>query len=355
MSLKTATVATDWVFKSPAKELKIEFQGGEPTLNWPVIVHVVKLATERAKAEGRVVEFVVATNLSTIDADMLNFCLEHNIHLSTSLDGPADLHNANRPRPGSDSYQRFIRNLAHAREILGHDQVSALMTTTAASLLRPRAIIDEYVALRFDSIFLRPISPYGFAIRSGLDRSYTAPRFLEFYREGVEYIIELNRQGTPLVETYAQIVLRKMLTPFPVGYVDLQSPAGAAIGVLVYNYDGDVYASDESRMLAEMGDRSFRLGNLATDRYRDVMSGSKVRALVENSCLETLPGCSECAYAPYCGADPVFNWATQGDIVGHRPSGEFCKRQMGIFAYLFDHLRHGDSFVRNLFLTWATQ
>jgi len=40
----------------------------------------------------------------------------------------------------------------------------------------------------------------------------------------------------------------------------MQSPAGEAWSVLVYNYDGDVYASDESRMLAEMRDWTFRSG-----------------------------------------------------------------------------------------------
>jgi len=50
-----------------------------------------------------------------------------------------------------------------------------------------------------------------------------------------------------------------MLTPFTPGYVDLISPSGIGIGALVYNYDGDVYASDEGRMLAEMGDKRFRL------------------------------------------------------------------------------------------------
>jgi radical SAM protein with 4Fe4S-binding SPASM domain len=186
-----------------------------------------------------------------------------------------------------------------------------------------------------------------------LDKAYSADRFLEFYRDGLEHVIALNRRGVTLVETYAQILLRKMLTPFPVGYVDLQSPAGAAIGVLVYNYDGDVYASDESRMLAEMGDRSFRLGNLAADSYRDVMSGPRVRALVENSCLETMPGCTECAFVPFCGADPVFNWATQSDIIGYRPTSEFCRRQMGIFEYLFERLRDGDEFTRRLLARWA--
>jgi His-Xaa-Ser system radical SAM maturase HxsB len=159
MSLDTASRAVDWVFRSPAKELKIEFQGGEPTLNWSVLAHVVATATARAEAEGREVEYVIATNLSSIDDEMLGFCRAHRIHLSTSLDGPADLHNANRPRTGRDSYERLRRNLARTRAMLGHDQVSALMTTTPASLGRPEEIIVEYVSLGFDSIFLRPISP----------------------------------------------------------------------------------------------------------------------------------------------------------------------------------------------------
>lgn len=355
MSIDTAGRAVDWIFRSPAQHLKIEFQGGEPTLNWPVIEFVVGAASRRAASEERRVEFVIATNLSHISDTMLSLCREHRIHLSTSLDGPADLHNANRPRPGADSYQRFRTNLDRARATLGHDQVSALMTTTTAALLRPRDIVDEYVRLGFDSIFLRAISPYGFALRMKQNRTDTAKRFVAFYRQGLEYIIELNRQGIRIAESYAQILLRKMLTPFPTGYVDLQSPAGAAIGVLVYNYDGDLYASDEGRMLAEVGDHSFRLGNLANDRYSEVMTGDRVRALVDNSCLETLPGCSWCAYAPFCGADPVLNWATQGDIVGHRPTSEFCARQTAIFDLLFGYLQRGDAFTRRLFLQWATQ
>jgi len=353
MSPETAMKAIDWVFCSPAPEMKIEFQGGEPTLNWPLVEQVVTASSERAIAENRKLEFVVATNLSALDDRMLAFCRHYNIHLSTSLDGPADLHNANRPRPGRDSYERFRRNLELARTVLGHDRVSALMTTTPASLTQVKSIIDEYVALSFDSIFLRPISPYGFAKRTGLDQSYGAATFLKFYREGLGHIIELNRRGIPFVETFAQILLRKVLTPFSVGYVDLQSPAALGTGVLVYNYDGDVYASDEGRMLAEMGDRSFRLGRIG-DRYDDVMTSERLRSLTEKSCLEVMPGCSECAYSPYCGADPVQNWATQGDPTGHRPTSEFCSRQTGIFEHLFDVLRNGDEFTRRLFFAWAS-
>jgi uncharacterized protein len=353
MTIDTARRAVDWVFQSPAKELKIEFQGGEPTLNWDVLAYVVQASSKRAVTEGRSVEYVIATNLSSLTDEMLNYCREHKIHLSTSLDGPAVLHNQNRPRPGRDSHERVMANLGRARAALGNDRVSALMTTTPASLDCPIEIIDEYVALGFDSVFLRPVSPYGFATRTGLHRSYSPQRFLEFYKAGLAHVIELNRCGVHLVEAYSQLLLRKMLTPFPVGYVDLQSPAGTVLGALVYNYDGAVYASDEGRMLAEMNDYSFKVGELSRDSYREVMTSTKVRALVEQSCLETLPGCSECAYLPYCGADPVFNWATQGDIVGYRPTSAFCQRQMGMFRHLFELLRSDDVFVRRLLLTWA--
>src|SRR5262249_17427679 len=148
--------------------------------------------------------------------------------------------------------------------------------------------------------------------------------------QALDYIVELNRRGTNLVEVYTQILLRKMLTPFAPGYVDLQSPAGAGISAVVYNYDGDVYASDESRMLAEMGDKSFRIGNVDQDTYEQIFGSAILSAISENSCLEVMPGCSECAFVPYCGADPVFNWATQGDLIGHRPTSAFCTRHMGM-------------------------
>src|SRR5205085_12143135 len=136
----------------------------------------------------------------------------------------------------------------------------------------------------------------------------------------LERILEWNRRGVAVQEVYSAILLRKILTPFGTGYVDLQSPSGAGLSAVLYNYDGDVYASDEGRMLAEMNDKSFRLGNLHVDTYEGVMGGDRLRTIAEQSCSEVMPGCSECAFVPFCGADPVFHWATQGDLMGHRPT-----------------------------------
>ena len=98
----TAMRALDIAFASPAARIKIEFQGGEPLLNFPMIKTIVAAAKARS---GKKVDFVIASNLALLDDAVLTFCKANNILLSTSLDGPADLHNKNRPRPGGNSHE----------------------------------------------------------------------------------------------------------------------------------------------------------------------------------------------------------------------------------------------------------
>jgi His-Xaa-Ser system radical SAM maturase HxsB len=354
MTRATADKSIDLVFRSPAPHIKIEFQGGEPLMNFDLIQHVVSEATARNADEGRDLQFVIATNLALLDEEVLAFCAAHEVVISTSLDGPADLHNRNRPRRGRDSWERATDGIVRVREQLGVDRVSALMTTTESSLDRVREIIDTYVDLGLGEIFLRPLSPYGFAVRSRSYSSYGVERWLDFYREGIEYIIELNRQGVDLAERYACIVLRKMLTNTDPGYVDLTSPAGIGIGALVYNYDGKVFASDEGRMLAEMNDRAFELGDVHEHSYADIMLSSQLLEPLEASFALSAPMCTDCAYEPWCGADPVYHHATQGEAVGRKPVSDFCHRNMGVFELMLE-LYERDAFTRGLLLDWSSR
>lgn len=351
MSPETASHALNLVFQSPAPTIKIEFQGGEPLLNFERIVQIVEAAEARSQTTGKTVEFVVTSNLALITDEMLQFFRDHNVMISTSLDGPEFVHNANRPRPGNDSHQLTIHNLARVREYLGFDSVAAIMTATRLSLKHPREIVDEYVRHGFQAIFLRPLSPYGFALRTIHSIGYSMDEFLDFYERALNYIIEVNRTGTNFVEIYAQILLTRIFTPFSTGYVDLQSPSGAGIGVAVYNYDGDVYASDESRMLAEMGDKQFRLGNVHRDSYEQIFGGDRLRAIVSSSCVESLPGCADCAFQTFCGADPIFHYAVQGDMVGHRPTSDFHKKNFSIIRLLLQ-LYYSDPTIRRIFWAW---
>lgn len=343
--------AIEFMFQTPSQVIKVEFQGGEPLLNFDLIRHVVERVSERNQQDARDIQFVIATNLAYLTDEILDYCDEHEILISTSLDGPREMHNKNRPRPGSDSYEKAITGIQRIRERLGHDRVSALMTTTASSLDQPEAIIDEYVQQGFSSIFLRPLSPFGFAVKTGLAAGYNAERWLTFYQRALSHILTINAQGTPFREEYAGLLLRKILTPFATGYVDLQSPAGIGIAGLVFNYDGDIYASDEARMLAETGDRQFRLGNLRTHTFADAILSPVLLETLAETMTEGMPMCSDCGFQPYCGSDPVYHYATQQDVVGHKPASDFCKRNMGVMQHLFG-LLEDDPVAAKVLRTW---
>lgn len=352
MTEETARRALELAFRSPSPHLKIEFQGGEPLLNFPLVRWITAEAKRMNSEHGKDLGFVIATNLALLDEEILDFCAEEDVYLSTSIDGPSDLHNGNRRRPGQDSWQQAVAGIRRAQERLGADRVSALMTTTEASLDRAAEIIGTYAELGLCGVFLRPISQYGFALRGRAGANYDVTRWLEFYAAGLDKIVELNRQGVPMVEIYASIIAKKMLTNTDPGYVDLTSPAGIGIGALVYNYDGDIYASDEGRMLAEMGDRTFRLGSVRDSSYADIMLSDGLLGPLMESVTLSAPMCATCAFEPYCGADPVFHHATAGDFTGHKALSAFCQRSTGVFTLLLRKMRD-DPYFRDLMRRWA--
>ena len=352
MSPTTADRALTMMMDSPSRDLTLEIQGGEPLTAFELIQHIIPRAKALARERDRNLDLVVCTNLSRATDDILYYFRDEGVKVSTSLDGPAFLHNRNRPRPGHNSYEKAIEGIERSRAILGKENVAALMTTTAASLDYPTEIIDEYVRRDFHSIFLRPLSPYGFAVKTRHRTGYLMERFLDFYKKGLAHILDVNRNGYRLAEVYTQILLTKILTPHSTRYVDMQSPAGEAWNVLVYNYDGDVYASDESRMLAEMGDRTFRLGNVHRDTRLTIFTGDPALRLFEAGCNQSLAGCSDCAYQPYCAADPVYHHATQGDMYGHRPTSGLCARNMEVFKHLFSLIEENDPNTMRILWSW---
>ncbi|HEY6104642.1 MAG TPA: hypothetical protein VIV59_01575, partial [Anaeromyxobacteraceae bacterium] len=113
------------------------------------------------------------------------------------------------------------------------------------------------------------------------------------------------------------------------------------------------FCCDEGRMLHQMGDPMFRMGHLDRDGYGDLVESEVVRATCVASCLEAIPGCSDCAYLPYCGACPVYSYATQGSIFGRAPDSERCRLHMGVLDDLFGRLARADAPLRTIFERWV--
>jgi len=352
MSIDDINKSIDLMFMSPSKYLTVEFQGGEPLLVFENVKYAVKRINDLNKIFNKEITFVLCTNLLDISNEILDFCLNYEILISTSLDGPDFIHNNNRRTINNQgTYDIISANIQKSRTLFGNDKVSALMTATETSLHYPIEIVDEYINQGFTSIFLRAINPFGHSKKERKTEISHINKFIEFYKKALLYIIELNIEGIFFIEEYANLILSKMFTPFSFGFTDLQSPHGVINSVIVFNYDGYVYASDESRMLAEEGEYFFQLGHIHKNPYKDIFYGKKAKQISRHWSNESLPGCSECAFQIYCGADPVRNYVTQGNMTGFRPTNAFCKKNKEIIRFLFDLISE-NTIIEKVFWSW---
>jgi His-Xaa-Ser system radical SAM maturase HxsB len=360
MTIATSEKVVDMIMRSPSDTVTIEFQGGEPLVNFPVVQHITSYALERAKAAKKRVMFTLVSNLSLMDDEKLKWVLDNGIQVSTSLDGPQDLHDENRKLLGSSAYEHTVKwmqkiNQAFKEKGLDGDlyHVEALATITREHFGRGKDLVDEYIRQGCRAIFLRPLNPFGFAKHVAHRLGYTASEFLDFYRETFDYIVERNLKGDEILERLAAIFLTKVLTPDDPNYMDLRSPCGAGIGQIAYNYDGTIFTCDEGRMVAQMGDDAFRLGSVENMDLRDVVTHEVTKSLALASCLDGIPGCATCAYKPYCGICPVYNYTEQGSIFPQNPTNERCKIYMGVQDHIFKYLMDGDSRILDLFKRWV--
>lgn len=342
MDWPTARRSVDLAFSSSAPGITIEFQGGEALLNWPVLKRSVDYALSKNRRAKKDLALTVVTNLALMDREKVDFLVSRGVSVCTSLDGPADLHDANRRRLGGGSHARaekWLGEISKRARGGGRDSLpSALMTTTRQSLGRGRDIVDEYRRLGLGGVFLRPLSPIGYAGSVWKDIGYPPSSFAAFYDDALSYVMKINLAGERFVERNAALLARKILRREDPNYLDLRSPCGAAAGQLAYNWDGQVYTCDEGRMVGARGDFLFRTGPCGGGAPSDHASSAAARLCAMASCLESQHHCFRCAYKPYCGVCPVHNYETQGSPWGNIAAGSWCAVQKGIFSAVFRRL-----------------
>ena len=345
------------IFQTPSSSIKIELQGGEPLVNWETSKYLIENSYAKGlEFKDKKVEIILCTNLILIDEDKLQFLKKYNVHISTSLDGTKELHDKHRTtHNGKGTYDTFIENLKLTRKVLGHDSTGALLTVSKSNLPYLKEVIDEYIRLGFDGVFIRALNPYGMATKNLDTLGYPVEEFVDKYKKVLDYIIELNLKGIFFMDYYTVLLIKRILTPFSTGFMDLQSPAGAGISGVIYDFNGDVYPTDESRMLARTGNDMFKIGNVVDNSYEEIFQNKILIDITRKSILQTTPSCSNCVYNMYCGSDPVRNYVESGNIVGYKPDSDFCKKNMLLIEYLLGIIKENNSDVMNVFWSWITK
>lgn len=349
MTEETGIRAAEIALKSPGRYLSFEFQGGEPLLNFSVIKHIIEY-TESHRGNKNI-EFTIVSNLTLLSDEILNFLLKHHVSICTSLDGPDFIQRHNRKSYGEyDSYARAVSGIRKIRQL--GSAPGAIETTTRYSLRYPKEIVAEYVSLGFHSIFIRPLTPLGFALADWNQIGYTADEFLSFYKKCLSYVLALNKKGVRLKEQHAYIFLKKIFNHDGQNYMELRSPCGAGLGQIAYYYDGSIYTCDEARMAAELGNKAFKLGDVYHNTYADLIQNPVCKTVASASTLETIPGCVDCIYQPYCGTCPVVNFILDGNVFPKGINNFRCQIYKGILDYLFELIYGNNPEIVKILHSW---
>ena len=335
MQEMTAKAAVDIALQSPNEYLTFEFQGGEPLLNFETIKYIVEYSEQNKNHKQ--IQYSLVTNTLLLNEEMIQFFKKYDVSISTSLDGCKEVHNSNRPKiDGDGTYDYVSRNI---KWLQSNDiQVGAIETTTKISLKNAEKIIETYHNLGLNHLFIRPLTPLGYAKEHWAEIGYEPEEFLKFYKQCILILLEHNRNGIRMSEGHARIFLKKILTGYSENYMELRSPCGAGIGQMAYYYDGNIYTCDEGRMVAEMGDQMFCLGSVNYSTYDDLMENRVCKVTCQASVLESLPGCCDCVYHPYCGVCPVISYASDNSIYTRESNVYRCKIYKGILDILFEIL-----------------
>ncbi|WP_420592110.1 His-Xaa-Ser system radical SAM maturase HxsB [Bacterioplanoides sp.] len=308
---------------------KIEIQGGEPLLRFDIIQDIYGSALQILGSDS--FELVIATSLSLLNEEILEWANSRHVHFSTSLDGTKEIHDKNRILPKESSYSQLKRGVEAIQSRLGNDKVSAVTTVTDSLLSMPDKLIEAHLDLGLKDLFVRPISPYGFANKGQLN-NYSTSEYMRFYEKLFDELLIQWSRGNTLIEHSASIHLKRIFTPGFNSYADLKSPSGVLLNSLLFNYDGRIYGSDELRMLQRIhGDQDFSLGHVNAP---DFVSSELYGQIISSSFNSVLPGCNTCAYQPFCGADPCNEISIQGEYIGDKTRSRFCGYHKGMFDFL---------------------
>jgi len=264
MPLATARQAVDFLLSNSGtrRNLEIDFFGGEPLLNMPVVEATVAYARERGRAEGKKFGFTLTTNALLLDDQVSRFLLENGINAVLSIDGRPETHDRlRRTHGGKGSHAQVVSRIMHYLELhrtwpdpKGYCYVRGTFTGYNLDFAQE----FRYLAgLGIDDISLEPVVAKSEADYALLQQHL--PAIAEEYRRLAEDYLEVAASGREIRLFHFEIdldggpCLPKLL-----------SGCGAGHSYLAVSAQGDLYPCHQF-----IGRESFRIGNVSGGALRD--------------------------------------------------------------------------------------
>lgn len=285
MPLSIGKAAIDFLFAAsgPRKRVEVDFFGGEPLLNFPVVRELIFYGRSKAKDLGKEIRFTLTTNGLSLDKEIGDFLNREGISVILSLDGRPETNDRyRRTHQGRGTYYRVLPRIKDFLERRGYRDYWVRGTYTRDNLDFTNDVI-HLVDLGFRYISLEPVvaSPnYPYSLRlediSVIREEYC--RLASFY-------FEARSRGQPFEFFHFNLELNggPCLTKRLHG-------CGAGVSYLAVSPEGELYPCHQL-----VGQEHFRLGHVETGITREELREEFRQAYVYNK-----PRCLRCWARFYC-------------------------------------------------------
>ncbi|MDI3280861.1 MAG: thioether cross-link-forming SCIFF peptide maturase [Bacillota bacterium] len=316
MPREVAEAAVDFLLTASGnrRRLAIDFFGGEPLLNWPVLRATVEYGRRRAAALGKELAFTVTTNALLLDEEKTSYLLEQDISVVLSLDGRPEVHDGQRLLPsGRGSYERVLPRIlafweASRRHRQGHPEAQAYCYVRGTFTRQNLDFASDALFLVEQGIDRLSLEPVVLAEGELALREEDVPRLEEEYRRLALALLERARAGRPFTFYHFNLALydapclpRRL------------SGCGAGVDYLAVAPDGSLYPCHQF-----VGRPGFRLGALPAAGVPD--------RRFQKATLLAKPACRRCWARFHCGGGCHANaHLFHGDL--HRPWEVGCALQ----------------------------
>jgi uncharacterized protein len=208
MAWETAEAALAFAFSFAAPRLQLGFFGGEPLLEWDLLVRCTERAEALSAAGGVELKPTVTTNATLLTAERVEWLHAHRFYPALSIDGDRAMHEGTRPfADGRSSYDACLHGLRLARESFPEIEVILVPDPTNVTHLAGgvRALADGEGVLRLS------VNPNFYA---RWDEAALAALQAGFEALG-DFYLERYRAGRPLA---LNVIDSKVITRLKNGY-----------------------------------------------------------------------------------------------------------------------------------------
>ncbi len=318
MDFETAKRAIDFLIEKSAdrKFLEVDFFGGEPSMNFGVVMQTVEYARSREKETGKTFRFTTTTNGMHLTDEMIDFINKEMYNVVLSIDGRKEVNDRVRVRvDGSGSYDTITKNFKRLVDKRPADRDWYVRGTYTKYNLDFSEDVMHLYDLGFEQISVEPVmadakEPYAIT-------EADLPRIFKEYEVLAEKIKKIRSEGKFINFFHFMLDLDQ-------GPCAIKRLRGCGCGneYVAITPDGDIYPCHQF-----VGIDEYKMGSLYDGSFNLEMKDEFAKAHVY-----TKPECKKCWAKFYCsGGCNANNYIYQGDIhTAHKLSCQIQKKRLEV-------------------------